>query len=182
MKKVKKRQKPACLRTPHLTQASGDEYYYSLFVLFKPFRNDSTDLVQDGESPRDAFLRQTDDLETSSSTYLSMAQQIQAAIVRIRLQDSTTPLDIAAQLAPNLTSLEGTQADAHDLSQEDIEYLRANASMLATASSQGESSSHSSGGAHHTADESLSWQQLSLTAMPDTEYPQAMNMPAQIKR
>ena len=110
-------------------------------------------LVQDGESPRDTFLRQTDDLETSSSTYLSMAQQIQAAIVRIRLQDSSM------QVAPNLASLEGTQADAHDLSQDNNEYLRANASMLATASSQGESSSHSSGGAPHTADESLSWQQ-----------------------
>ena len=47
--------------------------------------------------------------------------------------------------------------------------------MLATASSQGEGSSHSSGGAPHTADESLSWQQLSLTTMSDTEYQQAMN-------
>ena len=47
--------------------------------------------------------------------------------------------------------------------------------MLATASSQGESSSHSSGSAHNTVDESLSWQQLSLTTMSDTEYQQAMN-------
>ena len=38
---VHKRQKPACLRIPHLTPASGDEYYYSLLVLFKPFRNES---------------------------------------------------------------------------------------------------------------------------------------------
>ena len=53
---VKKRQKPACLRKPPLTQTSGDEYY-SLRVLFKPFRNESMDLVKDGESPRDAFLR-----------------------------------------------------------------------------------------------------------------------------
>jgi len=38
---VYKCQKPACLRIPHLTPASGDEYYYSLLVLFKPFQNES---------------------------------------------------------------------------------------------------------------------------------------------
>ena len=43
----------------------------------------------------------------SSSNFLHMTQQIQDAIVRIRLQDSSTPLDIAAQVALDLTSLEG---------------------------------------------------------------------------
>ena len=123
------------LRVPYLTPASGDEYYYSLLVLFRPFRNESTDLLQQDETARDAFLRQADDLDMNSSIFLGMAQQIQDAIVRIRLQDSTTPLDIAAQVAPNLTSLEGTESDFHDHSEQDDEYLHTNATMLATASS-----------------------------------------------
>ena len=101
--RVHKCQKPACLRIPHLTPDSGDEYYYSLLVLFQPFRSES-DIVHENESPRDSFMRQTDSLDMISSTCLNMAQQIQDAIVRIRLQDSITPLDIAAQVAPNLTS------------------------------------------------------------------------------
>lgn len=128
----------AYLRIPHLTAASGDEYYYSLLVLFKPFRNESTDITQQDESPRDAFLRQSDDLDMTSSNFLHMTQQIQNAIVRIRLQDSSTPLDIAVQVAPNLTSLEGTISDVHGHSEQDDEYLRSNASMLGTASSQTE--------------------------------------------
>ena len=172
---VKKRQKPACLRVPYLTPASGDEYYYSLFVLFRPFRNESTDIVQQCETARDAFIRQTDDLDMNSSTFLNMAQQIQDAIVRIRLQDSTTPLDIAAQVAPNLTSLEGTESDLHDPSEQDDEYLRTNASMLATATSPNNDPTNDSGQPQTSADESLSWQQLSLSTMTDAEYQHALN-------
>ena len=65
-----KRQKPDCLRVP---------YYYSLLVLFRPFRNESTNLLQQGETARDAFIRQTDDLDMNLSTCLNMAQQIQDA-------------------------------------------------------------------------------------------------------
>ena len=72
---LQKRQKPACLRIPHLTPASGDEYYYSLLVLFKPFRNESTDSIKQDEPPRDAFLRQSDNFDMSSSNFLNMAQQ-----------------------------------------------------------------------------------------------------------
>lgn len=102
--------KPACLRLPHLTPATGDEYYYSMLVLFKPFRNETTDLIHEGESPRDAYVRQTDDFDINSSNFMSMAQSIQDAIVQIRIQDASTPLDISAQVAPplkllNLTSM-----------------------------------------------------------------------------
>jgi len=63
---IKKRQKPACLRIPHLTPTNGDEYYYGLLMLFKPFRNEA-DLMQPGESSRDAFQRQIDSLDMHSS-------------------------------------------------------------------------------------------------------------------
>ncbi|ORU93952.1 MAG: hypothetical protein A6F71_09080 [Cycloclasticus sp. symbiont of Poecilosclerida sp. M] len=86
---IKKRQKPACLRVPYLTAASGDKYYYSLLVLFRPFHNESTDLLLQGETARDAFIRKTDDLDMNSSTFLNMAQQIQDAIVRIRFHYPT---------------------------------------------------------------------------------------------
>ncbi len=166
---VKKRQKPACLRVPYLTPASGDEYYYSLLVLFKPFRNE-LDMI---ESPRDAFMRQANYLDINSSTFLNMAQQIQDAIVRIRLQDSTTPLDIAAQVAPNLTSLESTQSDLHDPHDQDEEYLQANTSMLAAISSN--ELPQNSREPQNLVDESLSWQQLSQTTMSDTEYQHTLN-------
>lgn len=86
--------------------------------------------MHDGETPRDTFVRQTDDLDMNSSIYLSMAQEIQDAIVRIRLQDSTTPLDIAAQVAPNLSSLEAMESDLCDSQEIDDEYLQMNAAML----------------------------------------------------
>lgn len=50
-------------------------------------------------------MRQSNELDMNSSTFLNMAQQIQEAIVRIRLQQSSTPLDIAAQVAPILPPL-----------------------------------------------------------------------------
>lgn len=167
---AKKRQKPACLRLPHLTPASGDEYYYSLLVLFKPFRQES-EIIHDGESPTDAFVRQSDSLDTNSSTFLNMAQQIQEAIVRIRLQDSSTPLDIAAQVAPNLTSLENTQSDLHVPPEMDDDYLTLNATMLASTSPPRQSSHESP----TLVDESLSWHQISQTTMSDTEYQHALN-------
>jgi len=36
---LRKRQKSACLRIPHLTPARGDDYYYSINVLFKTLSN-----------------------------------------------------------------------------------------------------------------------------------------------
>jgi len=73
---------------------------------------------------------------------LNTTQQIQDAIVRIRVQNSSTPLDIAAQMAP--TSLEGTMPDLHDPSEQDDNYLRSNASMLAAAYSEHSTSSSAS--------------------------------------
>ena len=66
---VKQRKKPACLRIPHLTPASGDEYYYSMLVLFKPFQKEATDLMNPNELPRDAFLRQANDFLITVSKY-----------------------------------------------------------------------------------------------------------------
>ncbi len=51
------------------------------------------------------------DFDPDSSNFLNLAQHIQDAVVRIRLQDSSTPLD-AAQVAPNQTSLEATESDS----------------------------------------------------------------------
>ena len=42
-----------------------------------------------------------------------MAQEIQLTIVRIQLLNASTPHDIAAQVAPTLTSLEGTMEHFH---------------------------------------------------------------------
>ena len=53
-------------------------------MLFKPYRNES-ELLQENETSRDAFMRQMDSLDTDSAPYLNMAQEIQLAIVRIQL-------------------------------------------------------------------------------------------------
>ena len=122
---VSKRQTPACLRIPHLTH--GDECYYSLLLLFKPFCTESQ-LIQEDESARDTFQRQSNDLDMNSSPYLTMARQIQNAIVRIRLQESSTPADIAAQVAPNLSSFE-SHDDEHSM---DEQWLQTCTSMITT--------------------------------------------------
>jgi len=171
---IKKRQKPACLRIPHLTPTNGDEYYYGLLMLFKPFRNEA-DLMQPGESSRDAFQRQIDSLDMHSSPYLHMAQEIQQAIIRIRLQDAQTPLDIAAQVAPNLSSLETTQQDLQDHHETDLEWLQINATMLANTSIDQTQHHITSEQAQNSADESLSWTQASITTMTDTQYYQNLN-------
>ena len=59
-----------------------------LLVLFKPFRNEA-EITQENESPRDAFMCQSNDLDMNSSTFLNMTQQIQAAI---NCQSQTTRL------------------------------------------------------------------------------------------
>ena len=129
-------------------------------------------IIQDGESSRDVFIRQTDALDMNSSAFLNMAQQVQDAIVRIRLQDSSTPLDIAAQVAPNLTSLEGTQSGLHGPHEQDDQYLQDNTSMLVSASSR---DPHNLREPHNHVDESLSWQQIAQTTMSDTEYQESLN-------
>ena len=171
-KRVKKRQKPACMRVPYLTAANGDEYYYSLLVLFRPFRNESTDIVQQGETARDAFIRQIDDLDMNSSTFLTWPNKYRMLLSEY----STTPLDIAAQVAPNLTSLEGTESDLHDPDPtEQDDYLHTNTSLLVTASSHNDTPNNTHDSTQTLVDESLSWQQLSLTTITDGEYQHALN-------
>ena len=118
---IHKRQKPACLRIPQFLNTT-DEYYYSLLMLFKRYRNES-ELLQENETSRDAFMRQIDSLDTDSAPYLNMAQEIQLAIVRIQLLNASTPLDIAAQVAPTLTSLEGTMEHFHDNNNDHPQWL-----------------------------------------------------------
>ena len=115
----------------------------------------------------------------NSSSYLNMhvTQEIQEAVVRIELEDFSTPLDIAAHVAPNLSSLEAANLDFHNGQEIDREWLQTNARILATTSMNGE---------HHSehqnlqdpaanADVCLSWQQASWTTMSDTEYQHIRN-------
>jgi len=104
-----------------------------------------------------------------------MAQEIQQAIIRIRLQDAQTPLDIAAQVAPNLSSLETTQQDLQDHHETDLEWLQINATMLADTSIDQTQHHITSEQAQNIADESLSWTQASITTMTDTQYYQNLN-------
>jgi len=45
----------------------------------------------------------------------------QDAIITVRYQDSSTPLDIAAPVAPNSSPLEGTQSDLYEANAQDDE-------------------------------------------------------------
>ena len=170
---VSKRQKPACLRIPHLTPGSGDEYYYSLLLLFKPFRTEAH-LIQDHESARDAFLRQSNELDMNSSPYLNMARQIQNAIVTIRLQESSTPSDIAAQVAPNLTSLEEISTGNDQTSMDEHWLNTCTTTMSAIITSESAGSQQHTSTTSPTTDQSF-WHQVSLTTMTDEQYQQATN-------
>lgn len=164
---ISKRQKPACLRIPHLTPASGDEYYYSLLL---PFRTEAC-LIQDHESARDAFQRQSNDFDMNSSPYLNMVREIQNAIVRVRLQDSSTPIDIAAQVAPNLTSLEMNQEYEMD-----EHWLNTCATIMSANMAPENTPPHQvASTTSPAADQSLSWQQASLTTMTDEQYLEAIS-------
>lgn len=100
------------------------------------------------------------------TTFLNMAEQIQEAVVRIRLQDSSIPLHIAAQVAPNLTYLEGTQADLHEPFEQSDDYLQMNAAMVTSASS-----SESNEPSQNCTNESLNWNMVTHTTM----YQQALH-------
>ena len=164
---IHKRRKPACLRIPQFSNTT-DEYYYSLLMLFKPYRNES-ELLQENETSRDAFMRQMDSLDTDSAPYLNMAQKIQLAIVRIQLLNASTPLDIAAQVAPTLTSLEGTMEHFHDNSNDHPQWLHD--ACMATATVENNTRTEQ----ENPLDTSLSWAQTFTRTMTDTQYSEALS-------
>ena len=127
---VYKRQKPACLRIPHLTPASGDEYYYSLLVLFKLFQNES-EIIQDVESPRDAFCTTN---WCPRHAWTHPHSSIWSTKFRMLLSESDY------KIPPLRWTLQH-------------KYLQANASMLISAFSR---DPHSLGESHNHVDESLS--------------------------
>ena len=167
---IHKRRKPACLRIPQFSNTT-DEYYYSLLMLFKPYRNES-ELLQENETSRDAFMRQMDSLDTDSAPYLNMAQEIQLAIVRIQLLNASTPLDIAAQVAPTLTSLEGAMEHFHDNSNDHPQWLH-DACMATATVENNENGTRTE--QENPLDTSLSWAQTFTRTMTDTQYSEALS-------
>ena len=138
-------------------------------MLLKPYRNES-ELLQENETSRDAFMRQMDSLDTDSAPYLNMAQKIQLAIVRIQLLNAATPLDIAAQVAPTLTPLEGTMEHFHDIYYHP-QWL--NDACMATATVENNENGTRTE-QENPLDTSLSWAQTFTRTMTDTQYSEAL--------
>jgi hypothetical protein len=82
---VKKRPLPKCAKiSPRLTpEAHGEEYYYSMLLLHKPWREEAS-LVPEGRSAEDVFDREAKELSKSTGNQL-FADEVMAAAERLRV-------------------------------------------------------------------------------------------------
>ena len=86
---VRLRRKQACLRVPVQTAEShGDGYYYSLLLLYIPWRKEPEDILQDHSTAMEAFIARQNDLVVLNGENHSFADEVQRAVVQLQaLQD-----------------------------------------------------------------------------------------------
>jgi len=122
---VRKRLKPAVLKTPYLTLADDpDEYYYQLLVLYFPFREESK--ISEGyKSIKDALLSKKQIIEQintdSRCLYLLKKQEeLQKAIERIEFLDP----EISIETSLNNEQLSIVEDDISEIIEENNEIER----------------------------------------------------------
>ena len=102
-KYIHARRKPACLRLSKFAGIDTNEYYYRFLILFVPYRNE-TELLLPDEHPRDAYRRLRSQFCPQSIERLRFAEEVDKAFTRVVLWEAESSIDIAAKVAPNITS------------------------------------------------------------------------------
>lgn len=104
-KRIRKREKFACVRMPKLSiHVHGDEYYYSQLYAFLPFR-DEVNLVPKGETAANILLLNEEKLDFTATPYHKYQKELENAIRMLRLIESGEK-DFAHLLNPNTSEFE----------------------------------------------------------------------------
>ena len=91
---IRKRVKEACLRVPRLTpESSGDEYYYSLLLLYLPWRQEE-ELLEGHASAMAAFVAKEGELQVLHEQNAAFADEVRFAVDQLRVLDPQQELAI----------------------------------------------------------------------------------------
>ena len=97
---IKLRTKRACLRTPVMTPSShGDDYYYSLMLLYIPWRQEKADLLQNHETAMAAFIARESELKVLNAQHEAFAEEVQRAVQQLQAVKDAAYMDL---VAPNV--------------------------------------------------------------------------------
>ena len=105
------------MRIPTITQEShGDTYYYHLLFLYRPWRNETLDLIGNHQSAQASFVANKDKLQVlSSEQHSSFADEVQRATEQLRVLNQCGDA-LYAPVAPctSHVNLENNNGDGHD--------------------------------------------------------------------
>ena len=111
---VQLRRKQACLRIPVQTAEShGDDYYYSLLLLYIPWRKEPEDLLQGHSSAMEAFIAREGEMVVLNATNHTFAAEVQRAVMQLQALEDDAYQDAVAPIAQ--------QAQREDAAQPSVE-------------------------------------------------------------
>ena len=98
---VRLRRKQACLRIPVQTvESHGDDYYYSLLLLYIPWRKEPVDLLLHHSSAMEAFIAREGEMVVLNAENHTFADEVQRAVVQLQAlkndayQDAVAPMTL----------------------------------------------------------------------------------------
>ena len=111
---IKLRTKQACLRTPIMTpQSHGDEYYYSLLLLYIPWRREKEDLLLKHDSALSAFIAREKEMKVLNCEHHTFAEEVQRVVQQLQAVSDGAYMDL---VAPNVQH--GEREDATHVPEE----------------------------------------------------------------
>ena len=109
MGRIRQRRKQACLRTPIMTPEShGDDYYYSLMLLYIPWRVEE-DLIRGHSSSMSVFIVNENELNVLDVQHHSFAEEVQRAVQQLQVLENPDYYDYVAPNAQHGEHKDGEQ-------------------------------------------------------------------------
>ena len=94
------RRKQACLQIPVQTvESHGDDYYYSLLLLYIPWRKEPEDLLKGHSSAMQAFIVREGEMVVFNAHNHAFADEVQKAVVQLQALEDDAYQDVVAPMA-----------------------------------------------------------------------------------
>ena len=107
---VRLRRKQACLRIPVQTvESHSDDYYYSLLLLYVPWRREPVDILQGHGSAMEAFLARQHEMVVLNAENHSFADQVRSAVVQLQALEDDAYQDTVAPMAQQVQQEDDNQ-------------------------------------------------------------------------
>ena len=107
---IRLRRKQACLRIPVQTvESHGDDYYYSLLLLYVPWRREPVDILQGHGSAMEAFLARQNEMVVLNAENHSFADEVQRAVVQLQALQDDAYQDRVAPMAQQVQREDANQ-------------------------------------------------------------------------